>query len=138
MIIVWHLDDPHNQRCFTSLLRGFTGERCFPKTVGGGSNVESNFCKCCFIWRGSLQFSLTKVLLYLDRLAGDHDSTPEGLRKAVTLKEAVRLHSACGAFLFCMEKLQAICPASDFPETGTWIVFPIQKRLSGRRFGCSP
>ncbi len=63
-----------------------------------------------------MQFSLAKVLLYLERLAGDHDSTPEGLRKAVTLKEACRVHSASGAFLFFMEKLQAMCPASDFPE----------------------
>ncbi|CAK9052510.1 unnamed protein product [Durusdinium trenchii] len=62
---------------------------------------------------------LTDVSLYLQRIVSDHDSTPEPLRKALSFKEATRLHQATGCFLFMLDALQKIAPASRFGDMKT-------------------
>ncbi|CAK9045245.1 unnamed protein product, partial [Durusdinium trenchii] len=57
-----------------------------------------------------------KVDLYLERLVSDHDSVPEQLRRAWSYKDAVKLHQATGAFLWCLDQLQKIAPASQFDD----------------------
>lgn len=55
--------------------------------------------------------------LYLDRIIGDHDAVATlEMRKAVTLKDAVKLHQACGGYLFCLQKLQSLAPEAAFPD----------------------
>ena len=46
----------------------------------------------------------------------DHDSVPEQLRRAWSYKDAVKLHQATGAFLWCLDQLQKIAPASQFDD----------------------
>ena len=60
-----------------------------------------------------------QVLLYLDRIVSDHDSVPEPLRKALTFKDAVRLHQAAGSFLYFLRELEKIAPSGQFPEMET-------------------
>ena len=52
--------------------------------------------------------------LYLQRLVIDHDNHPPQLRKAVSFKEAVKVHQACGAYLFFLAKIQQIAPENRF------------------------
>lgn len=52
----------------------------------------------------------------MDRLIEDHDSTAEGLRKAISFKDAVKIHQAAGCFLFFLGKFQQLCPEKDFAE----------------------
>ena len=47
-------------------------------------------------------------------MAGDHDNTPAPLRKAVSFKDAIKVHQSCGVFLFLMAKLQSIAPEKEF------------------------
>ncbi|CAK9042559.1 Uncharacterized protein SCF082_LOCUS24473 [Durusdinium trenchii] len=63
--------------------------------------------------------NLDLVSLYLQRIVSDHDSTPEPLRKALSFKEATRLHQATGCFLFMLDALQKIAPASRFGDMKT-------------------
>lgn len=62
------------------------------------------------------QFLSTKVNLYLDRLIAEHDSSPLEMRQAWTLRTATKNHQACGAFVFCLEKLEAIIPEGSWDE----------------------
>lgn len=59
------------------------------------------------------------MFLYLDRLKSDHDGAAVELRKAVTYKEAARLHACCGAFLFLLKRLQQVAPEGQFGEMQT-------------------
>ena len=54
--------------------------------------------------------------MYLERIISDHDQTAPGLRKALSLKEAVKVHQATGCFLYFLRKLKQISPEKDFPE----------------------
>ena len=64
------------------------------------------------ICRGaSLSF---QVKLYIQRLTSDHDATAMQLRRAVSFKDATKVHQACGAFLFFLSKLQDMAPESEF------------------------
>ena len=52
----------------------------------------------------------------MDRIIHNFDSTAAPLRSPLMYKEAVKLHPACGAFLFFLRRLEQIAPASQFPE----------------------
>lgn len=54
--------------------------------------------------------------MYLERIISDHDQTASGMRKALSFKEAVKVHQATGCFLYFLNKLKQICPEKDFPE----------------------
>ena len=57
--------------------------------------------------------------LYLQRLVIDHDSHPQQLRKPVSFKDAVKVHQACGAYLFFLAKIQQIAPENQFEAIRT-------------------
>lgn len=59
--------------------------------------------------------SSDEVLLLLWRLEHDHDACVPELRKAVTFKDALRVHQSCGAFLHFIKLLRDLAPESDFP-----------------------
>lgn len=89
----------------------------FPATI---FKIKQWLVSCCFkiLW-GANGFDLAEVSLYLQRIVSDHDSTPEPLRKALSFKEATRLHQATGCFLFMLDALQKIAPASRFGDMKT-------------------
>ena len=68
--------------------------------------------------------STFQAKLYLSRLVLDHDNTPAPLRKSTGLKDAIKLHQVCGAFLWFQTKMQAMCPESQFAD--------IQKEVSSQ------
>ena len=57
-----------------------------------------------------------QVSLYLERLRELHDATSLPLRKAPTFKEALKIHQACGCFLFFLQKFKAIVPEKELAE----------------------
>ena len=57
--------------------------------------------------------------LYLQRLVIDHDNHPAQLRKALSYKEAVKVHQCCGAYLFLLAKIQKIAPENLFQTIST-------------------
>lgn len=54
--------------------------------------------------------------LYIQRIADDYDNTAPPLRKALSFKDAQKLHQCCGVYLLFLSKLKALAPASQFPE----------------------
>lgn len=64
----------------------------------------------------TIQLLQFKVSLYLERIISDHDQVAPGMRKALSFKDAVKIHQSAGCFLFFMQKLQQICPERDFQE----------------------
>ena len=54
--------------------------------------------------------------LFMDRIITAYDTTAPQMRVALNYKDAVKIHQACGAFLFFMAKLEQKAPGSDFPE----------------------
>ena len=52
----------------------------------------------------------------MDRIVNMYDTTAPPLRASLNYKDAVKIHQACGAFLFFMAKLEQFAPGSDFPE----------------------
>ncbi|CAK9100469.1 FO synthase subunit 1 [Durusdinium trenchii] len=52
--------------------------------------------------------------LFLERLKGDWDRLPVGVKKAFTWKDASVIHAACGGYLGIMESFQKNVPAADF------------------------
>ena len=55
----------------------------------------------------------------MQRLVIDHDSHPQQLRKPVSFKDAVKVHQACGAYLFFLAKIQQIAPENQFEAIRT-------------------
>lgn len=53
-------------------------------------------------------------MLFVDRMIADHDNKPAQLRKAMTFREAVELHQACGGFLHFLDALEKLAPGSEF------------------------
>ena len=68
-----------------------------------------------FFFNKILPDFVAKVRLYLERVIGDYDHAAEGMRKALALNLATKVHQACGIFLFFLTKLESIAPAADFP-----------------------
>lgn len=60
--------------------------------------------------------TLLQVKLYICRVILEHDSVHEPLRKALSLPNAIKLHQASGAFLFLLDKLEAMAPAGAFEK----------------------
>lgn len=54
--------------------------------------------------------------LYVQRLQLDHDNTAQQLRKAVSFKDALKVHQSCGAFIFFLSKLQELAPEKEFAD----------------------
>ena len=52
--------------------------------------------------------------LFLERLKGDWDRLPVGVKKAFTWKDASVIHAACGGYLGIRESFQKNVPAADF------------------------
>ena len=55
-----------------------------------------------------------QVGLFLARVKGDYEQTPEALRKPLNFKDAVYKHQVCGAFLFFKKAMQAKCPETEW------------------------
>lgn len=54
--------------------------------------------------------------LFLERLIGDWDRQPQGLKQVWSYKLAVPVHSSCGAFLHGMELLRAKTSEAEFND----------------------
>lgn len=54
------------------------------------------------------------MLLFVDRIIADFDHTAQPLRKALSFRDALSKHQACGGFLHFLKALERIAPASDF------------------------
>ena len=52
--------------------------------------------------------------LFIQRLKGDWDRQPIGMKQVWQYKTALPIHAACGAFIAIMDKLKASIPQSDF------------------------
>ncbi|CAK9008254.1 FO synthase subunit 1 [Durusdinium trenchii] len=57
-----------------------------------------------------------KVSLFLDRVINDHDQAAPGVKKALTYKEAVKVHQSCGGFLFFLQRFKQLCPEKDYTK----------------------
>lgn len=62
-----------------------------------------------------MSFADFQVKLCIQRMCLDWDSAGDKLRKALTYKDAVMLHTSCGMFIHFMNQFQSRCPASEFP-----------------------
>ena len=58
--------------------------------------------------------SSDKALLFLWRIEHEYDACVPELRKALTFREASRIHQSCGAFLHFIKQLRDLAPESDF------------------------
>lgn len=52
--------------------------------------------------------------LFIQRLKGDWDRAPSGMKKAWSYKDAFNLHACCGGFLAIMNSLKREIPQSDY------------------------
>lgn len=59
---------------------------------------------------------LLEVTLFVDRLLADYDQAVPAMRKALTFKDGVVKHQACGAFLHYLKCFERMCPAAEFPD----------------------
>ena len=57
-----------------------------------------------------------EVSLFLDRVINDHDQAAPGVKKALTYKEAVKVHQSCGGFLFFLQRFKQLCPEKDYTK----------------------
>ena len=57
-----------------------------------------------------------EVKLFLERLLYDHDHCPPSMRKALSFRDGLPKHQACGAFLHYLKMFERMCPAADFAE----------------------
>ncbi|CAK9076028.1 unnamed protein product [Durusdinium trenchii] len=90
------------------------GKGTFSTGFSSGIGPAESWSEALTNLPGDLQLATRLVKLYLARLAGDHDNTPAPLRKAVSFKDAIKVHQSCGVFLFMMAKLQSIAPEKEF------------------------
>ena len=52
----------------------------------------------------------------MDRLLADFDQSVASMRKALSFKDGLVKHQACGGFLHYLKSFERMCPAAKFPE----------------------
>lgn len=59
----------------------------------------------------------SKVKLFIERLKGDWDRQPVGMKQPWLTKTALPVHASCGGFLAIMAALKASVPQADYEST---------------------